>query len=97
MSSAIENQEEVVEEDIRWMVAEEDMLRTAAECTPVVEVALGQIVYRVPGDLEPDSPWHTYIACRHCHISSGLPTGLQRPGHSPLQFPQRHRSRLQIQ
>jgi hypothetical protein len=67
-----------VAEDMHWMVA---------ECNPAVEEAAGQLVDRSARHLEPDSPSNTYIANRHCHIASGLPIWLQRPGHLPLRFP----------
>ena len=68
--------------------AAEDIRQMAAERTPVVEVAAGQLVCRSARRLGPDSPSHTYIAYRHCHIASGLPIGLQRPGQLPLRFPE---------
>jgi hypothetical protein len=70
---------EVVVEDMHWMVADRN--------PAVEEVAAGQLVYRFPRHLEPDSPSNTYIAYRHCRIASGLPIRLQRPGHFPLRFP----------
>jgi len=86
MSSVIGNQE-AEEEDMRQPVAE-DMHWMAAERNPVVEEAEGQLFYRSARHLGPGSPSHTCIAHRHCHIASGLPIGLQRPGHLPLRFPE---------
>ena len=68
-----------VAEDMHWMVAERN---------PAVEEAAGQLVYRSSRHLEPDSPSHTYIANRHCHIASGLPFRLHRTDQFLLQSPQ---------
>ena len=69
----------------------------AAKCNPAVEEVEDKLVYRFPQHLEPDSPSHTYIAHRHCHIVSGPPIPLQTTDQFPLQFPQQHRLRPQFQ
>ena len=53
----------------------------AAKCNPVAE-AEGQLLYRSAQHLGLDFPSHTYTACKHCHIASGLPIDLHM---GPLQ------------
>ena len=69
LRSVAEGMYQPVGEDMHWM---------AEEHNPVVEVAAGQPVYKSARHQGPDSPSHTYIANRHCHIASEPPFRLQR-------------------
>ena len=92
MSSVIWIRQEVAEEDIHRPMGEEMCRPMAAECHPGGE---GQLVSGSARRLEPDSPSHTYIACRHCRIASGLSIRLHKtpiqPVGRPIACKPRHR------
>ena len=68
-----------VAEDMHWMVAERN--------DPEEEAAADKLVCRSAQHPGPDSPSHTYIADKHCHIAAGLPIRLLRTDQFLLQFP----------